>query len=81
MVFEIGKLSGNFDVSEETLLVGGVQIIASVMATVLVDMIGRRILLVFSSTFMGIFLVLLGNINYYSNATVRIFKWFLLLYV
>ncbi|XP_076645043.1 facilitated trehalose transporter Tret1 [Halictus rubicundus] len=52
--------SGELTGSEQTLLVASVQILASLVATFLVDMLGRRILLAVSTLLMGLFLILLG---------------------
>nr|XP_033333268.1 facilitated trehalose transporter Tret1-like [Megalopta genalis] len=52
--------SGELTGSEQTLLVGGVQILASLVAAFLVDILGRRILLAVSTLLMGLFLILLG---------------------
>ncbi|KAG6798490.1 facilitated trehalose transporter Tret1 [Apis mellifera caucasica] len=59
MLFETtgsGELTG----SEQTLVVGAVQILVCLLAAFLVDVLGRRILLTVSSLFMGLFLILLG---------------------
>ncbi|CAL7938694.1 unnamed protein product [Xylocopa violacea] len=52
--------SGELTGSEQTLVVGAVQILVSLLAAFLVDVVGRRILLTFSSLLMGVFLILLG---------------------
>ncbi|KZC08076.1 Facilitated trehalose transporter Tret1, partial [Dufourea novaeangliae] len=52
--------SGELTGSEQTLLVGAVQILASLLAALLVDVLGRRILLALSTSLMGLFLILLG---------------------
>ncbi|XP_029045061.1 facilitated trehalose transporter Tret1-like isoform X1 [Osmia bicornis bicornis] len=52
--------SGELTGSEQTLVVGAVQILASLLATFLVDILGRRILLTLSTILMGVFLILLG---------------------
>ncbi|XP_078037312.1 facilitated trehalose transporter Tret1 [Augochlora pura] len=52
--------SGELTGTEQTLLVGGVQILASLVAAFFVDVLGRRILLVVSTLLMGLFLILLG---------------------
>ncbi|XP_031833976.2 facilitated trehalose transporter Tret1 [Nomia melanderi] len=52
--------SGELTGSEQTLLVGCVQILASLLAAFLVDILGRRILLAVSTLLMGLFLILLG---------------------
>lgn len=60
MLFETtgsGELTG----SEQTLVVGAVQILVCLLAAFLVDVLGRRILLTVSSLFMGLFLILLGK--------------------
>ncbi|XP_051171819.1 facilitated trehalose transporter Tret1-like [Leptopilina boulardi] len=59
-IFELKYPSGDFDTNETILIIGSVQIAASVLAIILIDLIGRRKLLIFSSMFMGIFLALLG---------------------
>ncbi|KAK2582355.1 hypothetical protein KPH14_004689 [Odynerus spinipes] len=52
--------SGCLKASQLTLVVGIVQILASLLAYTLIDVVGRRILLTISSAFMGLFLALLG---------------------
>ncbi|XP_076625128.1 facilitated trehalose transporter Tret1 [Colletes latitarsis] len=52
--------SGELTGSEQTLVVGAVQILASLLAAFLVDVLGRRILLTVSTLLMGLFLILLG---------------------
>ncbi|XP_017790391.1 PREDICTED: facilitated trehalose transporter Tret1-like [Habropoda laboriosa] len=52
--------SGELTGSEQTLVVGAVQILASLLATYLVGIFGRRILLTVSALLMGVFLILLG---------------------
>ncbi|XP_060828782.1 facilitated trehalose transporter Tret1-like [Bombus pascuorum] len=52
--------SGELTGSEQTLVVGAVQILVSLLAAFLVDVLGRRILLTLSSLLMGLFLILLG---------------------
>ncbi|XP_076231292.1 facilitated trehalose transporter Tret1 [Calliopsis andreniformis] len=52
--------SGELTGSEQTLVVGAVQILSCLGAAFFVDAVGRRILLTISSLLMGIFLVLLG---------------------
>ncbi|XP_076761856.1 facilitated trehalose transporter Tret1 [Xylocopa sonorina] len=52
--------SGELTGSEQTLVVGAVQIFVSLVAAFLVDLVGRRILLTVSSLLMGVFLILLG---------------------
>ncbi|KAI4488275.1 hypothetical protein M0804_005123 [Polistes exclamans] len=52
--------SGLLNGSELTLVVALVQILSSIMAYMLIDILGRRILLTISSAFMGVFLALLG---------------------
>ncbi|OAD53030.1 Facilitated trehalose transporter Tret1 [Eufriesea mexicana] len=52
--------SGELTGSEQTLVVGAVQILVSLLAAFLVDVLGRRILLTASSLLMGLFLILLG---------------------
>lgn len=66
MLFETtgsGELTG----SEQTLVVGAVQILVCLLAAFLVDVLGRRILLTVSSLFMGLFLILLGKPFYQIN--------------
>ncbi|XP_036145944.1 facilitated trehalose transporter Tret1-like [Monomorium pharaonis] len=58
-LFNVGG-SGDLTASEQTVLIGGVQILSCFLAMGLIDIVGRRILLTVSSTFMGIFLILLG---------------------
>lgn len=53
--------SGELTGSEQTLVVGAVQILVSLLAAFLVDVLGRRILLTLSSLLMGLFLILLGK--------------------
>ncbi|XP_076396262.1 facilitated trehalose transporter Tret1 isoform X2 [Megachile rotundata] len=52
--------SGELTGSEQTLVVGVVQILATLLVTFLVDILGRRILLTLSTMLMGVFLILLG---------------------
>ncbi|XP_024892080.1 facilitated trehalose transporter Tret1-like [Temnothorax curvispinosus] len=52
--------SGDLTGSEQTVLIGGVQILSCFLAMGLVDIIGRRLLLIVSSILMGLFLILLG---------------------
>ncbi|XP_054009242.1 facilitated trehalose transporter Tret1-like [Hylaeus anthracinus] len=52
--------SGELTGSEQTLIVGAVQILTSFLAAFLVDVLGRRILLSVSTLLMGLFLILLG---------------------
>lgn len=54
-----GELTGN----EQTLVVGAVQILASLLAAFLVDLLGRRILLTVSTLLMGLSLMLLGKVS------------------
>ncbi|XP_018401127.1 PREDICTED: facilitated trehalose transporter Tret1-like [Cyphomyrmex costatus] len=58
-LFNIGG-SGNLTGSEQTVLIGGVQILSCFLAMCLIDVVGRRILLIISSILMGLFLILLG---------------------
>ena len=53
--------SGELTGSEQTLVIGAVQILVSLLAAFLVDVLGRRILLTLSSLLMGLFLILLGK--------------------
>ncbi|CAK9800912.1 Facilitated trehalose transporter Tret1 [Anthophora quadrimaculata] len=52
--------SGELTGSEQTLVVGAVQIFVSILAAYLVSILGRRILLTVSTLLMGVFLILLG---------------------
>ncbi|CAK9811553.1 Facilitated trehalose transporter Tret1 [Anthophora plagiata] len=52
--------SGELTGSEQTLVVGAVQILTSILAAYLVGVLGRRILLTVSTLLMGVFLILLG---------------------
>ncbi|XP_011702423.1 PREDICTED: facilitated trehalose transporter Tret1-like isoform X2 [Wasmannia auropunctata] len=58
-LFNVGG-SGDLTGSEQTVLIGGVQILSCFLAISLIDIVGRRILLIVSSIFMGLFLILLG---------------------
>ncbi|XP_034939558.1 facilitated trehalose transporter Tret1-like [Chelonus insularis] len=51
-----GELSG----SQQTLVVGIVQIISSALCMILIDFLGRRILLTISGIFMGLFMMTFG---------------------
>lgn len=53
-----GELSG----SQQTLVVGTVQIAACLLCTKLIDILGRRILLAGSCILTGIFMILQGNL-------------------
>lgn len=73
MLFETtgsGELTG----SEQTLVVGAVQILVCLLAAFLVDVLGRRILLTVSSLFMGLFLILLGKPFYQINVATANFS-------
>ena len=61
-LFKFGRLSGNFEKNEGILFVGVAQIISCIVASILVDWVGRKVLLAFSTILMGIYLVFLGNI-------------------
>ncbi|KAH0949027.1 hypothetical protein HN011_009427, partial [Eciton burchellii] len=52
--------SGNMTGSEETLVIGALQILSCFLAMCLINILGRRILLVVSVTLMGLFSILLG---------------------
>ncbi|XP_076177940.1 facilitated trehalose transporter Tret1 [Ptiloglossa arizonensis] len=52
--------SGELTGSEQTLVVGAVQILVSLLASFLVNVLRRRILLTVSTLLMGLFLILLG---------------------
>ncbi|XP_017887151.1 facilitated trehalose transporter Tret1-like [Ceratina calcarata] len=52
--------SGELTGSEQTMVIGAVQILVSFLAASLVDVLGRRILLTVSCLLMGVFLILLG---------------------
>ncbi|XP_046471481.1 facilitated trehalose transporter Tret1 [Neodiprion pinetum] len=56
------KVSGSADItsSQQTLVVGAAQLVSSILAAVLIDILGRKVLLVASSSLMGIFMFLLG---------------------
>ncbi|XP_018055908.1 PREDICTED: facilitated trehalose transporter Tret1-like [Atta colombica] len=58
-LFNVGG-SGDLTGSEQTVLIGGVQILSCFLAMCLIDVVGRRILLIVSSVLMGLFLILLG---------------------
>ncbi|XP_011166297.1 facilitated trehalose transporter Tret1 [Solenopsis invicta] len=58
-LFNVGG-SGNLTGSEQTVLIGGVQILSCFLAIGLIDVVGRRTLLIVSSILMGLFLILLG---------------------
>ncbi|CAL1688650.1 unnamed protein product [Lasius platythorax] len=58
-LFNIGG-SGDLTASEQTIVIGGIQILSCFLAIGLIDMVGRRILLIVSSMLMGLFLMLLG---------------------
>ncbi|XP_011876304.1 PREDICTED: facilitated trehalose transporter Tret1-like [Vollenhovia emeryi] len=58
-LFNVGG-SGDLTASEQTVLIGGVQILSCFLAMGLTDVIGRRKLLIASSILMGLFLILLG---------------------
>jgi len=53
--------SGNMTGSEETLVIGALQILSCFLAMCLINILGRRILLVVSVTLMGLFSILLGK--------------------
>lgn len=59
-LFNVGG-SGDLTGNEQTVLIGGVQILSCFLAMYLIDIVGRRILLIVSSILMGLFLILLGN--------------------
>lgn len=59
-LFNVGG-SGNLTGSEQTVLIGGVQILSCFLAIGLIDVVGRRTLLIVSSILMGLFLILLGK--------------------
>ncbi|EFN84065.1 Solute carrier family 2, facilitated glucose transporter member 8 [Harpegnathos saltator] len=59
ILFDFGG-SGYLTVSEQTVVLGVVQVLSCLIATGLIDILGRRILLVISSALMGLFLILLG---------------------
>ncbi|KYM76963.1 Facilitated trehalose transporter Tret1 [Atta colombica] len=59
-LFNVGG-SGDLTGSEQTVLIGGVQILSCFLAMCLIDVVGRRILLIVSSVLMGLFLILLGK--------------------
>lgn len=61
MVFNVGG-SGDMSGSQQTVVVGAVQIVSCILATTLVDIVGRRILATVSSIIMGLLLILLGNL-------------------
>lgn len=58
--------SGELTGSQQTLVVGAVQIFSCLLAALLVDILGRRILLTVSTLLMGTFLILLGNNSFIS---------------
>ncbi|XP_070169312.1 facilitated trehalose transporter Tret1 [Polyergus mexicanus] len=58
-LFNVGG-SGNLTASEQTIVIGGIQILSCFLAMGLINIVGRRILLIVSSTLMGLFLILLG---------------------
>lgn len=58
--FNVGG-SSDLTGSEQTVLIGGVQILSCFLAMGLIDIIGRRRLLLVSSILMGLFLILLGK--------------------
>ncbi|RLU26857.1 hypothetical protein DMN91_000655 [Ooceraea biroi] len=57
--FNVGG-SGDLTGSEHTVVVGGLQILSCFLATCLIDVLGRRVLLTVSAALMGLFLILLG---------------------
>lgn len=59
-LFNVGG-SGDLTGSEQTVVVGGLQILSCFLATCLIDVLGRRVLLTVSSVLMGLFLILLGK--------------------
>jgi len=59
-LFNVGG-SGDLTGGEQTILIGGIQILSCFLAMSLIDIVGRRILLIVSSIFMGLFLILLGK--------------------
>lgn len=59
-LFNVGG-SGDLTASEQTIVIGGIQILSCFLAIGLIDMVGRRILLIVSSMLMGLFLMLLGK--------------------
>ncbi|GAB1860365.1 Sugar transporter ERD6-like 6 [Camponotus japonicus] len=58
-LFNVGG-SGDLTASEQTIVIGSIQILSCFLATSLINMVGRRILLITSSMLMGLFLMLLG---------------------
>ncbi|KAL6264167.1 hypothetical protein P5V15_004247 [Pogonomyrmex californicus] len=58
-LFNVGG-SGDLTGSEQTVVVGGVQILFCFLAMSLIDIVGRQKLLIASSMLMGLFLILLG---------------------
>lgn len=59
-LFNVGG-SGDLTGSEQTVVVGAVQILSCLLAMCLINALGRRILLATSSVLMGLFLILLGK--------------------
>lgn len=59
-LFNVGG-SGDLTGSEQTIVIGAVQILSCSLATGLINVLGRRILLTISTVLMGLFLILLGN--------------------
>ncbi|XP_050462574.1 facilitated trehalose transporter Tret1-like [Cataglyphis hispanica] len=57
--FNIGG-SGNITASEQTIVISSIQILSCFLAMSLINMVGRRILLIVSASLMGLFLMLLG---------------------
>ncbi|XP_020294864.1 facilitated trehalose transporter Tret1-like [Pseudomyrmex gracilis] len=58
-LFNVGG-SGDLTGSEQTIVIGAVQILSCSLATGLINVLGRRILLTISTVLMGLFLILLG---------------------
>lgn len=56
--------SGDLTSGQLTVIIAAIQIISSLMCTIFIDRLGRRILLTLSGISMGIFLMLLGKLMY-----------------
>lgn len=56
--------SGDLTGSEQTLVVGVVQIVSCLLCTGLIDFLGRRVLLTVSAALTGLFMILLGKTNF-----------------
>lgn len=60
LIFKHGGSPG-IDETGQTMIVGGAQIVGSVIAIILVDIIGRKPLIILSTSLMGVFMILLGE--------------------